>query len=117
MKFRHLSRDKRVSAKRHSVAATVRQKPAVSLVGWRNQSEQRVLTQRAVAIATLGWRLRVQSYPIDLFAKQFVLSGHYRPQRTVASTGGGRHVRTFPEPHIEHPTLSFPLNNKTEICL
>ena len=68
MKFRHLSRDKRVSARRYSIAPTVRQKPAVSLVGWRNRSEQRVLTQRAVAIATLGWRLRVASYPIGLFA-------------------------------------------------
>jgi hypothetical protein len=99
MKFRHLSRDKRVSARRHSVAATVRQKPAVSLVGWRNQSEQRVLTQRPVAIATLGWRLRVQSYPIGLFANSLFFQdiigvNGQSPLPATADT-----LRRSPNPH------------------
>jgi hypothetical protein len=75
MKFRRLLRDKEVSVRRDSVAATVRQKPAVWSARWRNRSQQRVLTQRAVAIATLGGRLRVESFPISPFANSLFFQG------------------------------------------
>jgi len=52
------------------VAATVRQEPPASLAGYRNRSEERVLPQRAVAIATFGWRLRVEPCPIGFLRER-----------------------------------------------
>ena len=68
------------------VAATVRQEPPASLAGYRNRSEERVLPQRAVAIATFGWRLRVEPCPIGFLRERSFFSNHRRLQRTVAPT-------------------------------
>src|ERR1700733_11410080 len=81
----------------------------VAFLGPRlNRSDRRGLSQRAVAIPTLGWRLRVESCPTDLFGNSLRLSTS-ATQRTVAATeGGGRRVRaSLPKPTLN--TRAFRL--------
>jgi hypothetical protein len=54
-----------------------------------NRNQQTSLPQRAVAISTHGWRLRVEARHTSRFETMIDSGYNLRPQWTVAATGDG----------------------------
>jgi hypothetical protein len=111
MKYKRQLLGKDCSVGRHPVAATVPRRLTALLNPGGNRSDRRDRTQHAVAIPTLGWRLRVELKHICRFEKTVRLG---MPSVPMDSR---RYRAPFRQECHLNPYPFFSPKHQTEICL